>query len=216
MVVAIPMLGRPHHVTPLLDSLDSTAPGCRVVFACTPGDDDVIDVVLRAGREMVVVPKLSRGDYARKINTVIAGTMEPLVFLGASDILFHPGWFEAATAMISQGIGVVGTNDLGSPRVIAGEHSTHSLVTREYCARGTVDDPTILLHEGYPHEWVDDEFVLTARARGAYAHAYDAHVEHLHPDWGKGEMDPTYEGQRLRMRRGRGAFARRRRLWEAL
>ena len=31
---------------------------------------------------------------------------------------------------LTAGIGVVGTNDLGSRRVMAGLHSTHSLVTR--------------------------------------------------------------------------------------
>jgi len=208
------MLGRPHHVAPLLDSLDGAAPGCRVVFACTPGDDEVICEVSAARRELVLVPRRPAGDYARKINAVVEGTREALVFLGASDLRFHEGWFEAATALLRPGIGVVGTNDLGSPRVIAGDHSTHSLVTREYTTRGTIDDPRVLLHEGYVHEYVDDEFVRTAQLRGAYVHAHGSHVEHLHPDWGKGQMDSTYAGQRRRMRRGRVLYARRRHLWE--
>jgi hypothetical protein len=46
---------------------------------------------------------------------------------------------------------------------MAGRHSTHSLVTRDYVERfGTIDEAGVVLHEGYPHEFVDDEFVQTA------------------------------------------------------
>ena len=214
LVVAVPVLGRPRQVEDMLDSLDETTPGCRVVFGCTPGDDDVIAVITGRGREYVVVPRQQFGDYARKINTVASGTSEPWLFCGASDLIFRERWFEEALALSGPGIGVVGTNDLGSQRVINGEHSTHSLVARWYIDVGTIDEPGKVLHEGYVHEFVDDELVGTARHRGAYAHAHGAHVEHMHPDWGKGESDDLYQMQRGRMRTSRRLYARRRRLWE--
>ncbi len=205
------MLGRPHRVRPLLDSIRDTS-DARVVFVCSPGDDEVLRTVEELPHLIVDGP--FPGDYARKINRGISNTAEPLIFMGACDLKFHPGWLEAATAQLAPGVGVVGTNDLGSTRVMAGEHSTHSLVTRDYVRDfGTIDTPGIALHEGYPHEYVDDEFVQTAMFRGAFAFAEDSHVEHLHPAWGKAPTDDLYDQQRYRMRAGRKVFLRRRRLW---
>jgi hypothetical protein len=153
------------------------------------------------------------GNYAAKINAGVWNTDEPLIFTGADDLDFHPGWLEAATAQLEDGIGVVGTKDLCNQRTVKGEHSTHSLVTREYAEQGTIDDPGRLLHEGYEHEFVDDEFVQTAMHRGTYAHAGDAVVEHLHPSVGKAPTDALYARQRQRMAQGRRVYQRRRRLW---
>lgn len=102
---------------------------------------------------------------------------------------------------------VVGTNDMGNSRVIAGNHSTHPLVHRDYLACGTVDEVGIVLHEGYQHQFADDEFVQTAKVRRVYAHAFDAFVEHLHPNWGKGRDDATY-------RRGQAGFSADKRLYD--
>jgi hypothetical protein len=154
------------------------------------------------------------GDYARKINAGCRATTEELLFLGADDLHFHPGWLEAAAAKLAPGIGVVGTNDLGSPRVVAGEHATHSLVTRAYADQhGAIDRPGEILHEGYPHEYVDDELVGTAKHRCAWAMALDSHVEHLHPDHDKAPWDELYLAQPGRMDAGAPLYQARRRLW---
>jgi hypothetical protein len=55
--------------------------------------------------------------------------------------------------------------------------------------------------------------VQTAIYRNAWAFAFDSHVEHLHPAWGKAPSDEMYERQAVRMRAGRRVFNRRRRLW---
>jgi hypothetical protein len=212
-VVLVPMLGRPHRVEPLLESLAATS-DARPLFIVSPNDRKVHAAIDAAGAERITVPGPHPGDYARKINAGYAHTTDDLLFLGADDLLFHPGWLTAAEKHLADGIGVVGTNDLGSPRVIAGEHATHSLVTRDYCdRRGTIDTPGRVLHEEYPHEFVDDEFVQTAKHRGAWAFAADSHVEHLHPNWGKAPMDPMYAQQRRRMVAGRRIYRRREPLW---
>jgi hypothetical protein len=214
LVIVVPMLGRPHHVDPLLESIRQTTPDARVMFCVSPGDHAVHGAVDEAGAERITVPYSPIGDYARKVNTAYRGTTEQHLFLAASDLRFHPGWYEAATAKMTTGIGVVGTNDLGSPRVMAGEHSTHSLVTRAYVDEfGTIDQPRTVLHEGYWHEYVDDEFIGTAKYRGAFAAALDSIVEHLHPNWGKGATDATYAAQQSRMIRGIRTYRRRRSLW---
>jgi len=214
LVILVPMLGRPQHVAPLLESIRSTC-DARVLFLLTPGDDEVAETV--AGEEHLFVEWQDTGDYARKINTGIKASAEEHIFTGASDLKFHPGWYEAACAHLAPGIGVVGTNDLGNGRTATGRGSTHMLVTRAYVEQfGTIDEPGKFFHEGYPHEFVDDEAVDTARARGAYAHATDAIVEHLHPMWGKGEWDVTYAGMSERYRAGMPIFSYRRRLWRRL
>lgn len=215
LVIAIPALGRPHLIGGVYRSARMATPGARVVFACTHGDVDVIAEVDRVGGELLVSPPCEVGDYARKINAVYARTREALIFTGATDLVFHPGWFEAAISRLEPGIGVVGTNDLGSPRVKAGLHSTHSLVTREYADRyGTIDCPGKILHDGYVHEFCDDELIGTARKRGAYAHAHDARVEHRHPDWDAAvPRDVRYAQQAARMRRSLLEYRMRRLRW---
>ena len=208
------MLGRPHRVEPLLDSLRATSPDARPLFLVSPDDHEVHAAVDAYGADRLTVLGPFPGDYARKVNAGLRASTEPLLFLGADDLRFHPGWLEAAVAKLGAGIGVVGTNDLGSPRVLAGEHATHSLVTRDYAERfGTIDEPGKILHEGYPLEYVDDEAVETAKHRGAWAFAGDSVVEHLHPSWGKAPRDPLYAKQRARMAAGMRVFLRRRPLW---
>lgn len=214
VVVLVPMLGRAHRVGPLLDSLRTTAPDARPLFLVSPDDHPVHAAVDAEGADRVTVPGPSPGDYARKINTGLRASTEPLLFLGADDLRFHPGWFDAAVEKMTGPVGVVGTNDLGSPRVIVGDHATHSLVSRDYADTfGTIDEPGKILHEGYPHEFVDDELVETAKHRGAWAFAADSHVEHLHPSWGKAPADPMYRQQRRRMAEGRPIYQARRHLW---
>lgn len=212
LVLLIPMLGRPHWVDPLVESIRATCSG-RILFGLTPGDDAVYAAVGAAGCEWFEIPHMP-GDYARKINTGYRMSTEEHIFVGAGDLLFHPGWYEAACAALAPGIGVVGTNDLGSPRVMNGQHATHSLVTREYADLGSIDRPREILHEGYWHEFCDDELVGTAKKRGAWAFAADSYVKHRHPNWCPDvPMDEVYAKQAVRMRASRALYARRMRKW---
>ena len=214
LVIIVPMLGRLHRIHPLLESIHAATPRAQVIFGCTPTDKKVIATLENAGQELFTVPYHSTGDYARKINTGYRITTRPLIFLAADDLHFHPGWLDAVIDQLVPGIGVVGTNDLGSPRVTSGEHSTHSLVTREYADRyGTLERPGEILFEGYIHEYVDDELIGTAKARASWAFAFDAHVEHLHPNWKKAPNDALYAKQWSRMRKSKNLFMERRRLW---
>ncbi|WP_154677088.1 hypothetical protein [Parafrankia discariae] len=214
LTILVPMLGRPHRVAPLLMSIGTTVPDAEVLWLVTPRDHTVVAEIGRVGGRALAV-RHDRGDYARKINTGYRATDRPLLFLGASDLLFRPGWYQAARAQLAAGIGVVGTNDLGSPRVLAGEHATHSLVARAYADQpgATADQAGEVLHEGYWHEYCDDELVQVARARGAWAFAENSHVEHLHPDYRKAPVDRLYLQRRRRMRQGEPLFRERESLW---
>lgn len=210
------MLGRPHRVAPLIESIEAATPCAhRILFVATEGDDAVIDAVNVCGAECEVITPNDRGDYAKKINHGYRVTDEPFLFLGADDLHFHPGWFESAVAHFDDPVvGVVGTLDMANSRVTAGKHATHSLVSRVYVDRfGTIDVRGRVLCEMYVHEYVDDEFVQTALKRRAFRFEPNSVVEHLHPMVGKAPMDPLYAASKNRMRADRGLFARRRRLW---
>jgi hypothetical protein len=197
-----------------MQSIRDATPAAQILFLTTPEDEHTRSAIDAAGLDRMDVPWEPIGDYARKINASYRATSEPLIFTGALDLRFRAGWFEAATAALAPGIGVVGTNDLGGRDPALGEHATHSLITREYADEyGTADAPGAVLHEGYWHEYVDTELVETAQARGAWAYAAGSVVEHLHPDWGKAPSDDLYRMSPQRMEYGRAIYETRRHLW---
>lgn len=217
VAVLIPVLGRPARVRPIVESLAacSRAIECRPVFIVSPGDEPELRAINRVRADHVLASwPPSRGDYARKINLGFRQTDDPFVFLAGDDLSFQPGWVELAVAAhYETGACVIGTNDLGNRRVTTGRHSTHTLVCREYGECGTIDDPSLLVHEGYWHNFVDDEFVQTAIQRETFHAATDAVVEHLHPSWGKGHEDATYRLGQQHFNEDRTLYNRRKGLW---
>lgn len=215
--IIVPMLGRAHRVQPVVESIAANTPEPHsVVFVCSDRDHEVLAEVCRLEQMFFTLPYTSIGDYARKIHAAMRRAPAEITsfFTGADDLQFHAGWLAAALAALTGPIGVVGTQDLCNPRVIAGEHATHFLVARWYVEQhGTIDGTGLLFHEGYWHECVDDELVGTAKHRGAYAFAADSIVEHLHPMAGKAPMDDMYAQQRVRLREGRRIFRQREHLW---
>lgn len=219
VAILVPVLNRPQNVARLLASLEDCSPADRaavgrVLFVADEGDERELAALADAGADWITVPDGT--NYATKINRGHDATTEPLLFLAADDLRFRPHWLERALEHLDDpAIAVVGTNDLCNPRVMTGVHSTHSLVRRSYIAdeSGVVDEPGKVLHEGYRHEYCDDEFVQTAQARGRYSHAFDALVEHLHPLNGKAEDDATYRLGRGRTAESRRLFRQRRRKW---
>lgn len=218
----IPVLDRPRRVLPLVESAAEATnrAGSIPVFICSPGDDAEIRAVVDAQAELIIVPwEAGKGDYARKLNHAMPLCAEAYdaewLFLGADDLLFQSRWLDRCLDRNRRtGACVIGTNDLGNSRTVAGHHSTHSLVHRDYLECGSVDGPE-LLHEGYWHNYVDDEFVQTAMWRNTYSHARDARVEHLHPDWGKGGMDDTYRRGKAHFNDDRAYYWSRKHLWAA-
>lgn len=196
VAVLIPVLGRPHRADPIARSIREADPRATPLFLCSPGDTAEIAACQRVAWTLVMEWEAGQGDYARKMNLGYLHARAlgfEWVFLGADDLVFHPGWLDACLrAHDRENACVIGTNDMGNARVVAGHHSTHTLVHADYLGCGTIDAQGVILHEGYWHNYVDDEFIQTAMSRRTYAHARDALVEHLHPNWGKGFDDDTY------------------------
>lgn len=218
LAILIPVLRRPKNISPLVESiLNTTKAPYEIVFIVSPGDHEEISELENQALSYIVMEASyeNYGDYARKINAGFDSVEANWYFLGADDLRFHPLWFEVAMEFYERtGASVIGTNDLGSPVVMSGQHSTHSLVLRDYVLNyGTVDEPGKVLHEGYPHEYVDVEFVETAKWRRKWTFATVSRVEHLHPNWGKGTMDSLYAAQPQRMMQGKRIYEQRKLLW---
>lgn len=214
--ILIPVLDRTHRIEPVLASIAAGTPEPHhVLFVASDYDEAMVAVLERLGVDYITCTGPEPGQYARKINAGFRATTEQFVFLAADDLHFHPGWLTAAIRQVRVGTGVVGTQDLANSRVLKGEHSTHSLVVRDYVDRfGTIDEPDKVLHEGYWHEYVDDELVGTAKHRNAWVFAGQSVVEHLHPMVGKAPRDALYDLQKLRTHRSRPLFMQRRPLWQ--
>jgi len=195
VAVVVPVLGRPHHAARFMDSLRATTDmALATVYAVGQGGDEETMAAWEAAGA-TVLDSGEQVSFAAKCNLAYAKTAEPWLFLVGSDVRFHPGWLDHAQAAATDGVHVVGTNDLGNPRVIAGEHATHLLVRRAYVddQGASWDGPGVVCHEGYRHWWVDQEIVDAAKQRGVWAMALASRVEHLHPAWGKAPMDAVYE-----------------------
>ena len=202
VALLVPVLGRAHQIQPLLESVQGNTLGeFRVVLILSPGDDETIKVARKVKRGtntllLIATWAPDRADYAKKLKLGFRNTDEEWLFQGATDLVFHRGWDQAALTVASRThCQVIGTNDLGNPLVKRGIHSTHSLFSRSYIDEygGTVDDSGLIFSEAYDHQWSDSEFIETARIRCQYAFAKRALVEHMHPHWGKAPMDDTYE-----------------------
>ena len=188
--ILIPVLRRPLNARRVATSIAvSTRNAHTVYFICSPNDRDQIEACRNVGSALTLVAdwKPGAGDYARKINWGAAQSSAPWVFQGADDIVFHLGWDVEALEVASSGKRVIGTNDLHNPRVLRGQHSTHSLIARSY-----IEEQGHVLCEEYDHQYVDNELVELAKRRGEWAFAKKAIVEHLHPHYGDAERDSTY------------------------
>lgn len=135
------------------------------------------------------------GSFAEKVNRGYEISDEPWLFIVGDDVRFHRGWLDQAMEVArTSGKHVIGTNDLGNPAVMSGDHATHLLIRRAYVDDfgASWDGRGVVCHEGYRHWYVDNEIVLAAKERDTWAPCLLSHVEHLHPYWGKGADDEVY------------------------
>lgn len=203
LVILVPVLGRPHRARMVLDSFRRTTPAARVVFIPDPDDQPELEAIEEAGGEVLLTLK---ANYAGKINSAVAMTSEPLIFLGADDLVPAEDWLEKALAHMHDGVEVVGVNDMISRG--RAEHTTHFLMTRAYAELPVITGERGPLCEIYDHSCTDDELIETAKHRGVYAYAKDSHVTHLHPDNETAPLDDTY-------RKGRRQIGEDRRIWKS-
>jgi len=178
-------------------SLKASGADATVTAVADTQDQATINAWHMAGARIVKIEQRGRAaTFAEKVNVAYRQTSAPWLLLVGDDVAFHPGWdTELGATFARTRAAVVGTNDLSpNPQVQAGEHSCHPLIARRYIDElgASLDGPRVVCHEGYHHNFVDDEIVTLAKIRQTWAFAADAVVEHLHPAWAKGEWDDTY------------------------
>lgn len=218
LLIIVPTLARPHRVQPLLDALaENPDPRVDLLYVATEDDSEELAELDRVGADYLTLPA-ELESWARKINLAFRERVLPggyeWALLAADDILPRAGWYDAVLEKHAKtDCCVIGTNDGHNKSVLAGKHSTHPVVNRDYWACGTIDQPNLVCHEGYRHWFVDAELVETAQARGTYAHAHDALVEHFHPIYRGAKMDDTYRLGQSFVPQDRRLFMQRRRLW---
>lgn len=196
--ILCPVLGRPERTEPFTKSLiENTTSEYRLVFLCTPGDDEKIKTCMARGGVITVPWSAQSGDFAKKINYGFDYTDNEWILVAADDLKFGANWDLAALncARRMRRL-VVGTNDLHNPSVLRGKLSTHPFFRREYIEKygsGTRDNSGRVFCELYDHQFVDNEFCETAMERDQWSFCRNAIVEHLHPYWGLAPWDETYK-----------------------
>ena len=218
-VIVVPVLGRAERIAPLVESLRATT-DARLLFVCSPGDDEATAACHATGEGVIVAPwHPGRADFAKKTNLAFRETDEEWIFCGATDLVFRHRWLENALLVGERSnAGVVGTQDLGNALVRRGTHSTHPLVRRAYIERygGAFDKTGEIYSEVYSHQYVDLELVELAKLRRQWAFAKRSVVEHRHPNWHKAEWDPVYEKAFAEVREDRALYVTRMRRFEML
>lgn len=191
--VIVPVMGRPQNAAPFMASLRASTGLTEVYVMATAGDTETVDAWEAAGAEAITAG--SEVTFAEKVNIGYECSVEPWLFLVGDDVRFHPNWLANAQIVAGRRAHVIGTNDLGNPAVMAGQHATHLLIRRSYVDEvgASWDGPKVVCHEGYRHNFVDTEIVAAAKKRGVWAMARSSVVEHLHPFWGKADTDAVYE-----------------------
>jgi len=104
--------------------------------------------------------------------------------LGADDIVWHDGWLEAAIEFTD--FDVIGLNDL---QTNIDDYAPHYMASYWFC-EGVNDG--WMIPPVYKTWWFDREICERAKAIGQYAPAWNAVLEHRHPDWKTAPMDDTY------------------------
>lgn len=159
-----------------------------------------------------VVEVVDAHTWPEKVCVATEVTDAEWYLFAADDVTFTPGWWQATKQLRKvRRVGVIGTNDMANPRVLAGEHTTHPLMRRTYIERyGTVDEPGKPVHDGYQHWYVDDELVWTAKMRNAWAFCEGAKVVHHHPYFDETvRWDATYQAGEANAEKDRKLFCAR-------
>lgn len=181
--ILIPSLGRPQYVRRVYGNIEANTPEPHDQFWCVSGDEygDILDELsLGHGLGLYAVRDDADPDkrYVTRMNKLAATVRDyDYVFFGSDDVVHHPGWLKEALTVMdeAENAQVVVVNDLRNP------NGTQAVVRTSYFPRAVFDDPTVVFHPGYLHNFADTEMFITAAAQQVIYRAPMSQVEHLHP-----------------------------------
>lgn len=194
IAIVIPTLGRSRKLFPLLWNIVQTTPiGIFEVYFVVNRHDMASQHTVRAMSGPVHMVLAEEPGYPKAVNIGIRASNERLIAIVNDDVKFHDGWWDGLRKALTGDVMVVGTNDL-SPHTANGDACTQPVVKRSYIVSpgGAYGEPGIAMHEGYSHNFSETELWQLAWQRGVAAFAPECVIEHVHPNWGKAEVDDTY------------------------
>jgi len=205
--VVIPTRGRAAVLAKLVENLHETAgEQAQPMFVVDPDDNLTWEALETCWHEYEgwVQALEFKGGYPQKANAgaKASGALSgaEFVLVGGDDVVFHDGWLDCALDVFRDPrLMVVAPNDM-SP--LAGDNATFPIIRRDYIADpgASWDGPGTLYHPGYVHNFSDTELWTLALKRGVGRYVPECRIEHMHPSWGKAEVDETYRSGGLNSR----------------
>jgi GT2 family glycosyltransferase len=217
--VVIPTYRRPERLKVALRSLHATAPRAEALIVVHHTDRETLSAI----PTMPIPHALWTVDYGDESSGVSATnlgmsqTSASHVVIAQDDVIFHPGWLDIALQFADGYVNVIGLNDLFPGRDTA-QHSVcwviNGAYVREYGLAGEKSsEPGSIFHSGYRKNYADNELCDVAKARGVWAYAKGAVVEHLHPAVGKAGHDHTLDHLEKFAEQDRALYTERSKIW---
>lgn len=184
--VLLATTGRPELAIRCVAGIRETTEGHDVeIVAAVDADPESRDLLAPMVDQMLYSDEY-RGS-SRAWNEALAVSLGDPIILAADDLIWQPGWLDAALKTLSEfpdGWGFVGFNDGHWGE----ELSTHWLVSRRLIREAFGG---VVTWEFYEHSFQDREANERARRAGRYAWCSDAHVHHEHWIFGDRSQDAT-------------------------
>jgi glycosyltransferase involved in cell wall biosynthesis len=221
----IPTLWRADRLEGLVANIhDTTTHKHRIIFVCEHDDTDTVIEVRRLkalDRSVVFVRNIRASNCCGAFNSGHAHVRAPYWFAAGDDLLFHAQWDEPCmSTMLDEELGakIVGTRDLYNINVEQGWTATHFLVDTEYSRDFGLtfdEEPGVVAHEGYGHDFFDTEACHVATTRGVFQPCLASIVEHQHWCFGRANVDETYQRSQDMCKGDPEVFAARKEAWDA-
>lgn len=180
VAVLVPSLNRPGRILETAGNIHRNTPMPHLILWMV-SDQESIDLLTEMDEPFIDDSAQEDRRYVTRMNVLAREAVRrgsQTMFFGSDDVIHHPGWFEAAVAVMDTlGKAVIVVNDLHNSQ------GTQALIRADYLPLAVVDAPGDAFHHGYHHNFADNEMFYTAAKRGQIARAFASHVEHLHPIW---------------------------------
>lgn len=200
----IPSLNRPHNLAKVLPRAKRT--GAAVY--CVVDEDDIESQRVCADLEVRYWTDRA-GWFCQRIQFLFDNTDEEWFFTGSDDVVYPADMFDGMFQAADPSWKVISPNDGHNA------NGTNYLIERSYVQEhgGHYGTPGLVYHQGYRHNWSDDELAEVAASRGVFGRTMGVLVESQHPVWGNAPDDATYQRARAKWADDEALFRRRCHLW---
>ena len=183
--ILLPTRNRPHNLKRLYESVRATA--SQMPEFSVYADEDPASAELARSLGMVVTLGTRRILLSDMWNVAYRAATGDILMLCGDDIIFRTPnwdvWVREAFAAYPDKIAFVYGDDLAHGR----KHGTHGFLHRTWVELIGYFTPPIFSF-GYCDTWLND----VAEELGRRVFLPDVVTEHMHPFWGKAEMDSVY------------------------